>query len=57
MALDGDVRPVLHELEDLDVILGVKDGVLEMEKNTRPITLRCVSLVYFLPSLDWTDYI
>lgn len=40
ITLDEDVRPILHELKDIDILCGVKDGVLESRKNTVPITLR-----------------
>ncbi|KUI71188.1 Acyltransferase LovD [Cytospora mali] len=44
VSLDQDVRPVLHELQDLDIIQAGPDdhggeGVLSMRRNVAPITL------------------
>ncbi len=44
VTLDEDVRPVLHELQDIDIIKkdgGHKDKLLT-SKNVSPITLRYV---------------
>ncbi|KUI52858.1 Acyltransferase LovD [Cytospora mali] len=45
VSLDQDVRPILHELQNLDIIQAMADdhggeGVLSMRKNVAPITLR-----------------
>lgn len=37
VTLDEDVRPILHELEDLDVIVGVKDGTVHCRRSSSSV--------------------
>ncbi|KAK7737320.1 hypothetical protein SLS53_006623 [Cytospora paraplurivora] len=50
VTLDQDVRPILHELQDIDILQGDReDTVLSIRKNSTPITLSWS----YGPSTDW----
>lgn len=48
VTLDDDLRPIVHELQDLDILQGGGNGgMVSKRKNTAPITLRYAQPLLF----------